>query len=145
MIYMVIGGVLVAALVAWALTRSVAPSATTSVMTDAPAASTAAAPFTASAPPTPIPTASDPTNTAFTPPAQFNQHPQDPATAGVSRVSAEDLRAKVFQGRVTVIDVRDEASYVAGHIAGALHIPMARIEGEIGYLPKGKEIVTYCT
>ena len=35
--------------------------------------------------------------------------------------------------------------FVASHIPGSLHIPVARIEGEIPYLPKGKTIVTYCT
>ena len=46
---------------------------------------------------------------------------------------------------MTVIDVRDAQSYVNAHIPGSLHIPMARIDGEVPYLPKGKPIVTYCT
>ncbi len=44
-----------------------------------------------------------------------------------------------------MIDVRDADSYVAAHIPGSLQIPLARIEGEVNYLPRGKRILTYCT
>lgn len=61
------------------------------------------------------------------------------------RISIDDAKAAIERGEVTVLDVRDMDSYVAAHIPGALHIPLARVEGEIPYLPKGKPIVTYCT
>jgi 3-mercaptopyruvate sulfurtransferase SseA len=70
---------------------------------------------------------------------------QDAEHAAVPRMSVEDLHQKLARNEVTLIDVRDADSYRAAHIAGALQIPMARIEGEVPYLPKGKPIVTYCT
>jgi rhodanese-related sulfurtransferase len=44
-----------------------------------------------------------------------------------------------------VIDVRDVDAYLAGHIEGALQIPLSYIAGEVPYLRRGKPIVTYCT
>jgi hypothetical protein len=151
MIYLVIGGVLVTALVGWALTRSVQPATPASVMTDAGSTQPApVSPPTANVPlttgGTPFNTATIPPNTStapWTPPPQ--QSLQSPDRAGVGRISAEDLKAKVASGNVTIVDVRDMNSYKSGHIPGALNIPMASIEGEVGYLPKGKDIVTYCT
>ena len=65
--------------------------------------------------------------------------------AEVARIAAEDLRAKANRGEVTVIDVRQAADYARGHIAGAINIPFASIETQLDQIPKGKEIVTYCT
>jgi rhodanese-related sulfurtransferase len=44
-----------------------------------------------------------------------------------------------------VIDVRNEASYEAGHIRGAKLIPHDEILNRLNELPKGKLIVTYCS
>ncbi|MFZ2492812.1 MAG: rhodanese-like domain-containing protein [Thermoanaerobaculia bacterium] len=61
------------------------------------------------------------------------------------RISVDEAKAAIDRGEVTVLDVREMDAYLAGHIPGALHIPLTRVEGEIPYLPKGKPIVTYCT
>src|ERR1051326_1258498 len=66
-------------------------------------------------------------------------------TASAPRIEPDDLLAHFKLGDVTIIDGRDADSFVAGHIPGALHIPLARVEGEVAYLPKGKPIVAYCT
>ncbi len=75
--------------------------------------------------------------------------PSPPAAAdenaNVPRIEPDALLAHQKAGDVTIIDVRDADSFLASHIPGALHIPLARIEGEVPYLPKGKPIVTYCT
>lgn len=63
----------------------------------------------------------------------------------VPRIPLAEARQRVENRAVTLIDVRDANSYIAGHIPGAIQIPLARIEGEINYLPRGKPIVTYCT
>src|SRR4051812_36626710 len=90
------------------------------------------------------PAATTATNVA--PPAQ--QPPaadEEAAKALVPRVTVDELRDRLAKNEVTLIDVRDADSYLAAHIPGAMHIPLARIDGEIPYLPKGKPIVTYCT
>ncbi len=69
----------------------------------------------------------------------------DTARAAMPRMSVAELNAHMMKGDVTLIDVRDADAYVEAHIPGSMHIPLARIEGEIPYLPKGKAIVTYCT
>ena len=67
------------------------------------------------------------------------------AQDGVRRTSPAELAAMMARGEVIVIDVRDVDAYLAGHIKGALQIPLAYIAGEVPYLRRGKPIVTYCT
>lgn len=74
--------------------------------------------------------------------------PPSPASASLAaivRVDAGTLLEQMQRGSVVVIDVRDIDSYTASHIAGAIHIPLSRIEGEVPWLRGGKPIVTYCT
>lgn len=79
-----------------------------------------------------------------TAPASASAQPATPAD-GVARTSPRELAAMSARGEAIVIDVRDADAYIAGHIEGALHIPLSYIEGEVPYLRKGKPIVTYCT
>ena len=39
-----------------------------------------------------------------------------------SRISAAQAKAMMAAGEVTLIDIRDEASYRAGHMSNAIHI-----------------------
>jgi len=136
-----IGALLVAGLVVWALTRTVetteapAPSVVETA-TPAPALDTVSTDVS-SAPPIASATAGLATSS------------QAPVISGekkeVPRMSAEDLREKVKAGSVTVVDVRDNGAYQAGHIPGSLSIPLASVEANLDLLPKGKAIVTYCT
>ena len=70
---------------------------------------------------------------------------QEPELVNVPRTQLADAKKLIDAGAVTVIDVRDADSFIASHIPGSLQIPLARIEGEVDYLPKGKPILTYCT
>lgn len=147
-----VGALLVAGLVVWALTRTVETSDTAMTSTTETTVATAT---TAS-----IDTTATTAPAIDTVPSGFNS-PLAPTTAGittssqapvpgsdkdeVTRISAEDLREKVRAGTVTVVDVRDNLAYQAGHIPGSLSIPMASIEANVDLLPKGKQVVTYCT
>jgi predicted sulfurtransferase len=71
--------------------------------------------------------------------------PATVAQDNVRRTSPAELAALMARGEVIVIDVRDVDSYLAGHIEGALQIPLSYIAGEVPYLRRGKPIVTYCT
>jgi len=62
-----------------------------------------------------------------------------------TRMPLAELQQHLQRNDVTLIDVRDIDSYIAGHIPSAIHIPLSYIEGEIPYLPKDKPIVTYCS
>ena len=64
---------------------------------------------------------------------------------GVRRIAPADARQAFDSGKAIIIDVRDEASYKAGHIKGARWIPVNEIESRIKELPRDKMIVTYCS
>jgi rhodanese-related sulfurtransferase len=59
-------------------------------------------------------------------------------------VTLPELRRLMRDGDVTVIDVRPRDEYEAGHIPGALSLPLSALEGQIPRLPKSKEIIAYC-
>ena len=46
--------------------------------------------------------------------------------------------------RLVVLDVRPQEEYDAGHIPGAISIPLAELKKRIKELPKSKQIVAYC-
>jgi len=45
---------------------------------------------------------------------------------------------------VTVLDVRPSEEYAAGHLPGAVNIPIHELEKRLKELPKRREIVAYC-
>ncbi|MFZ2301633.1 MAG: metalloregulator ArsR/SmtB family transcription factor [Gallionella sp.] len=59
-------------------------------------------------------------------------------------VPAEELLDRVRKGLVTVLDVRPPDEYAAGHIAGAVNVPLAELEKYLRKLKPKKEIVAYC-
>ena len=59
-------------------------------------------------------------------------------------VTLGELRRRLREGDVTVIDVRPEEEYRAGHIPGALSIPVAELKRRLGEIPKRREVVAYC-
>ncbi len=59
-------------------------------------------------------------------------------------VDREDLLKRVRRGSVTVIDVRPEEEYQAGHIPGAISVPLTALEAQLDDLPKDREVVAYC-
>ena len=63
---------------------------------------------------------------------------------GMEPVEARELLQRVREGRGTVLDVRPAEEYNAGHIAGALSIPLRELKARIKEIPRGQEIVAYC-
>jgi len=59
-------------------------------------------------------------------------------------VSRTELLARVRSGDAVVVDLRPADEYEAGHIAGAISIPLAELEAHLAELPAGVEIVAYC-
>jgi rhodanese-related sulfurtransferase len=59
-------------------------------------------------------------------------------------VTIKELRRRMREGDVTVIDVRPEEEYQAGHIPGALTIPVAQLKRRLAEIPKSREVVAYC-
>jgi rhodanese-related sulfurtransferase/DNA-binding MarR family transcriptional regulator len=59
-------------------------------------------------------------------------------------VSQKDLLRMARTGEVTVIDVRPAEEYEAGHIPGAINLPVNDLSRYLGKLPRNREIVAYC-
>jgi rhodanese-related sulfurtransferase len=59
-------------------------------------------------------------------------------------VRGEELLRRIRRGEVVVLDVRPVEEYQAGHIPGALSIPLAELRKRVNALPKSHEIVAYC-
>ena len=59
-------------------------------------------------------------------------------------VRGEDLLRRVREGEVTVIDVRPREEYRAGHIPGALSVPLTELKKRLAELPRKREVVAYC-
>ena len=59
-------------------------------------------------------------------------------------VGREELLDRVRSGRATVIDVRPAEEYAAGHIPGAVSIPLDELTDRLAELPADQEIVAYC-
>ncbi|MBD3610500.1 MAG: metalloregulator ArsR/SmtB family transcription factor [Gammaproteobacteria bacterium] len=56
----------------------------------------------------------------------------------------EDLIRRAEEGLVTVIDVRPEMEYQAGHVPGAINVPLGDLDSYLEKLPNDMEIVAYC-
>jgi len=59
-------------------------------------------------------------------------------------VPAHEVLERVKRGLVTVLDVRPAEEYAAGHLPGAINVPVDRLETYLSKLPRRKEVVAYC-
>lgn len=59
-------------------------------------------------------------------------------------IDQEALLARIRRGDVTLLDVRPEEEYHAGHIPGALSVPLAELERRLSELPRRRDVVAYC-
>jgi 3-mercaptopyruvate sulfurtransferase SseA len=64
---------------------------------------------------------------------------------GVRRVTIAELKEMLANNQAFVIDVRNQASYDAGHIKGSRLIPEAEVKNHSDEFPKDQFIVTYCS
>ena len=59
-------------------------------------------------------------------------------------VPARELLDRAKRGLVTVLDVRPPEEFAAGHVPGAVNIPVHELERRLGELSKRREVVAYC-
>ena len=59
-------------------------------------------------------------------------------------VEMNELLKRARSKRVIVLDTRPPNEYAAGHIAGAMSVPVDDLQRRLRQLPKGKEYVAYC-
>lgn len=56
----------------------------------------------------------------------------------------EELMQRAREGSATVLDVRPPGEYAAGHLPGAVNIPLAELEQHLAEFDPQQEIVAYC-
>jgi predicted sulfurtransferase len=61
------------------------------------------------------------------------------------RITVAEAKDALAKNEAVIIDVRNEASYNAGHVRGAKLIPVGEIANRANELPKDKLIITYCS
>ncbi len=59
-------------------------------------------------------------------------------------VEKQALLERVRRAEVIVLDVRPPEEYHAGHIPGAISIPLKELRSHLSKLPRRREIVAYC-
>jgi rhodanese-related sulfurtransferase len=59
-------------------------------------------------------------------------------------VGREELLERMEQGAVVLVDVRPREEFAAGHIPGAVSVPLGRLEELLDTLPADTEVVAYC-
>ena len=59
-------------------------------------------------------------------------------------VAMDELLKLARTKRVVIVDTRPPREYAAGHIAGAISVPVDDLSKRLKELPKGKEYVAYC-
>jgi rhodanese-related sulfurtransferase/DNA-binding transcriptional ArsR family regulator len=64
--------------------------------------------------------------------------------ADTEAVSRDELLTRARTGDVVVLDVRPDAEYAAGHLAGALNIPLEELADRLDELRADIEVVAYC-
>lgn len=59
-------------------------------------------------------------------------------------VGAEEMLERLQDENVVILDVRPEEEYRAGHIPGALSIPVEQLEARLRDIPGDLEVIAYC-
>jgi rhodanese-related sulfurtransferase len=63
---------------------------------------------------------------------------------GLEQIDRDELARRLHDGDLIVIDVRPTAEYAAGHIVGAVSIPIDRLARQLRALPPYVDVVAYC-
>ncbi|MBT3386716.1 MAG: metalloregulator ArsR/SmtB family transcription factor [Desulfobacula sp.] len=63
---------------------------------------------------------------------------------GMEPINRDSLIERIKNNEVTILDVRPPQEFRAGHIIGAVSVPLKELELMLAKLPKKKEIVAYC-
>lgn len=63
---------------------------------------------------------------------------------GFEPVAPKELLSRARKGLVTVLDVRPPEEFAAGHVPGAVNIPIDQLARRLRELPKGREVIAYC-
>ncbi len=66
------------------------------------------------------------------------------APDGFEPIPRAELARRLKSGNVVLIDVRPEAEFRAGHIAGARSVPISELGRRLKEIPRSRQVVAYC-
>jgi hydroxyacylglutathione hydrolase len=69
---------------------------------------------------------------------------QDGGLAAIDQIETRQLADLMAKGQVTVVDVRAQSEWDAGHIPGAVHIPLGHLNERLEELPREGTLVMQC-
>jgi rhodanese-related sulfurtransferase/predicted transcriptional regulator len=76
--------------------------------------------------------------------AEVERAARDYLGAPVEAITPGELKTRLRAGDLVLVDVRPEEEFEAGHIDGAVSIPVDELADRLVELPDGAEIVAYC-
>lgn len=59
-------------------------------------------------------------------------------------ISLQELKRRMGDGLVTVLDVRPGDEFSSGHVPGAVNLPLSELSGRLAELPGDKPVIAYC-
>jgi rhodanese-related sulfurtransferase len=62
----------------------------------------------------------------------------------IEHAAVPDLKTALDEGRATLIDVREFFEFQAGHVPGAIHMPMHTIPVRMDEIPSSGEVYVIC-
>lgn len=65
-------------------------------------------------------------------------------TEGIRLVGRAELLQEAAEGKALVLDVRPSEEYAAGHVPGAVSIPLDELADRLAEIPADTEVVAYC-
>lgn len=70
---------------------------------------------------------------------QFDSHRHE-----FEALNADELMRRAREGSIQVFDVRPPREFDAGHLPGAVNVPLSKLEETFATLPKDASVVAYC-
>lgn len=62
----------------------------------------------------------------------------------VQTLSMDEVAKRLDNGSIFLLDLRPKEEYEAGHISGAISVPMENLDGFIEGMPRSSEVIAYC-
>jgi rhodanese-related sulfurtransferase len=67
-----------------------------------------------------------------------------PGRGNGNTVSRSDVSGLVRDGNALLLDVRPRKEFEAGHLRGAVNIPIEELSARVDELPRDRRVITYC-
>ena len=63
---------------------------------------------------------------------------------GVKSITTQELAERLSAGKPLVLDVREPYEYAAGHVPGAVNVPLGTLGGRLGEFDANRETFVIC-